>query len=766
MDEKIVWVGPRESDILYSNIDFYRSVTYNGTNTDRNISLTSETGIRIDHISTHKKWGLIPFLKRELYPLLNDSSVKLLFYNPLQSYLIGDQVPKNTLCLNDHDILDYFRNKANMRTFAQDCIPVVPYVHFTGAEVPQVSFDIGEKDVFALQKVYSSSGRGTYCFPADRCSQYVNTQPQTESYILSPFLKNACPINVHVVIFKDGCLILPPSYQLISRQGEFFSYVGGDFHTDFSSEVYSLILRRTASFAEKLRAIGYRGVCGIDYMLTKHELYFLEVNTRFQASSFLMNKLLAKEKKASLQQLSLQAFRGESQPFESFMQFHEAEGFFTVTGDYLPQWYQTMTSQKPPVISSVIRDGVEPGMTLTENAYLFRVVVSRNICWRDEDFQLQAAPNTVQDSAAWRNKVLHMDPLSLKIGLLNQGVRFSAAAEAAAMQQGMIRQGVFQSVDLTLPNGLIINAPYHTDFSELSPYSVQWNEEAFLLYYENRILCPVAFDARDPYRENTASRGTLFGHAAFWATDRLRVHHQFRCNYKHEGMGCRFCNVKEKKGVYFLDDVSEIIDFYLKHTDFRHFLIGGGSGSDMDESKNIITLAKHIRTRSDKTIYAMCLPPKDLSVLSKYRQAGIDEIGFNLELFDREIAKRVMPGKGNIPLSQYESAYREAVRLWGRCGMVRSLMVLGLEPLDSFYRGIEWLCKLGVMPIISVFRPVKNIELNEALPPSNMALFDIFYRATEIAKRYGLSLGPSCSACQNNTLSLPEAFLLNVTTAS
>lgn len=758
MDEKMVWVGPRESDILYSNIDFYRSVTYNGTNADRNISLTSETRMRIDHISTPKKWGLNSFLKRELYPLLSDSSVKLLFYNPMQSYLVGGEFPKHTLCLNDRGMLDFFRNKANMRTFAQECIPVVPYVHFTGAEVPQVSFEIGEKDVYVLQKVYSSSGYGTYCLPMDRCSQYVNSQPKTESYILSPFLKNACPLNVHVVIFKDGCLILPPSYQLIRRQDEHFSYIGGDFHTDFSSEIYSLILRRTISFTEKLRAIGYRGVCGIDYMLTKHELYFLEVNTRFQASSFLMNKLLAKEKKASLQQLSLQAFRGENQPFESFMQFHEAEGFFTVTGDCLPQWYQSMTSQKPPVISSVIRDGVESDMALTENAYLFRVVISRNLCWRDEDFQLQAAPNIVQDSAAWRDKVLRADPLSLKIGLLNQGVRFSAAAEATAMQQGKIRQGVFQSVDLTLPNGLIINAPYHTDFSELSPYSVQWNGKAFLLYYEKRILCPVTFDAADPYRENVASRGTLFRHAAFWATDRLRIHHQFRCKYKCEKKGCRFCNVKEKKGVFFLDDVCEIVNFYLEHADFRHFLIGGGSGGDMDESKNIITLARHIRSRSDKSIYAMCLPPKNLPILSEYREAGINEIGFNLELFDRDIAKHIMPAKGEIPLSQYENAYREAVRLWGGHGAVRSLMVLGLEPLDSFYKGIEWLCQLGVMPIVSVFRPVNNIELNDALPPSNIALFDIFYRATEIAKRHGLSLGPSCSACQNNTLSLPEAL--------
>ena len=139
----------------------------------------------------------------------------------------------------------------------------------------------------------------------------------------------------------------------------------------------------------------------------------------------------------------------------------------------------------------------------------------------------------------------------------------------------------------------------------------------------------------------------------------------------------------------------------------------------------------------------------------EYHRAGIDAIGFNLELFDRTIAKEIMPGKGAIPLSQYECAFRMAVRLWGNQGAVRSLMVLGLEPLSSFYQGIEWLCSLGVMPIISVFRPMDNIELRSALPPGNEELSDIFQRGTQIASRYGLILGPACSACQNNTLSLP-----------
>lgn len=759
MKEKLVWIGPRESDILYSNINFYRSVTYNGNNTGNNVSLTSRLGTRINHISDAAKWNLSDFLKGELYPLLDDPDVRFLFYNPMQSYLLGNDFSARTLCLNEQSLLTFFRDKSNMRKFAQDCIPIVPYVNFTGPKFPNLSFNIGDKNTYILQKVFSSSGQGTHQLSISDCIRYVQTNSEAETYIISPYLEYAVPINVHVVIFKQITLILPPSYQLIEHFGSRFSYLGGDFHSDFSFKSCELIIQRTVLLAEKLRMAGYRGVCGIDYLMTDDELYFLEINTRFQASTFLLNKLLAKENKLSLHQLNLIAFSGGKAPFESFLKFSEPEAFFTVSGNHFPKWYQGLSRQIPSVITEIILDGFTPEMGLSQGAYLFRAVTSRNLSWKNEDSHLQLAPNITQDPIEWRERIITVDPLSLKIALLNQGVCFSSEAEHRASKCGMIRQGVFQSVDLTLPNGLIINAPCHTDFSELTPYHIEWNGTQFLLCYEDNVLSPVAFDSADPYQQKTAVGGTLFRNAAFWATDRLRVHHQFHCSYKTNGIGCRFCNVKHKTGTFLLEDVCEVIDFYLEHTDFRHFLIGGGSGEDSSEPQNIIELARHIRSRSDKPIYSMCLPPKDLSVLSEYYNAGINEISFNLELFNREIAKKIMPGKGSIPLSQYESAYREAVRLWGNHGAVRSLMVLGLEPIDSFYQGIEWLCQLGVMPIISVFRPMNNIALKEVLPPSNMALAHTFPRILEITSRYNLIPGPFCVACQNNTLSLPQSFL-------
>lgn len=753
MAQKLIWIGPRESDTLYSGLDFFHTVTFNGSNVSGNISYTSQIATRIDYISQGEKWHLKRFLRHALQPFLEDPDVRFLFYNSAQGYSLNIDITERMLCANAPDLLAFLRNKANMRIFAEECIPVVPYVHFTGKTFPNVSLPFFKGNDCILQNVHSSGGVGTHHFSQKECMDYISSHAETEEYILSPYIESGIPINVHMIIFEHSCIVFPPSYQLIDQQDKTFSYIGADFHTTFSAEQHHLISSSVNSLGEKMRHAGYRGICGIDLILTKNKLFFLEINPRFQASSFLVNKLLLKEGKPSLHMLNMLAFSDDEPHMESFSQFKEPESFFTINGDWFPRWLKEAASTSNTF--EFIRDGLTDDMKLMPKAYLSRAVTPTRLCWIDPDYRLRLAPNIQRDAEDWRQKILSLDILALKIGLLNQGIRFSENAYSEMEKQGSVRAGVFQSIDLTFDDGLVINSPYHTRFSELTPYCIEWTGEKFFLSYENIPLCPVSLSSADPYRNKTASSGTIYRNAVFLATDRLRVHHEFRCRFKMAGEGCRFCNVKPKSGNFSIEDVCEIIDFYLEHVDFRHFLIGGGSGDDINECNNILTLARHIRSKSDKPIYAMCLPPKNTSVLSEFYASGINEVGFNLELFDRTVAKKIMPGKGSIPLTQYEDAYREAVRLWGHRGAVRSLMVLGLEPLKSYYQGIEWLCKNGVMPIISIFRPMDNIELNYALPQGNKELMEIYYRSSAIAAKYGLILGPNCTACQNNTLSLP-----------
>ena len=210
-----------------------------------------------------------------------------------------------------------------------------------------------------------------------------------------------------------------------------------------------------------------------------------------------------------------------------------------------------------------------------------------------------------------------------------------------------------------------------------------------MFFYNNKIS-DVTLDLDDIYCNNLIRKDVKFSDVCFWATDRLRIHHSLSCCMKNQGIGCKFCEVPISNRSIPIDDILYVVDFYLeKANTFRHFLIGGGSESREIEYKNILKIVRHIRKKSSKEIYIMSLPPKDLHVLKEYYEAGVTEIGFNIELFDSDTALNYMPGKGAILRKEYFAALKEAVKYWGNTGKVRSLMIVGLESEESLLQGIR-----------------------------------------------------------------------------
>ena len=744
---KYVWVGPRESDIKNSSIKFDASITWYGDGKNNFSYLKKNNLNRNEYCFNGRRF--IDFIEDTISQNYSHEDYQIMFYNPLQYYLISDKSNINAICVNQLDILNTIRNKGTMRNYVSDIVKIVPFVSFQGTNIPDF---VSEADKIILQESISSGGNGTFLLSPRECSSLLQQSKSSTSFIVSPYLEDSIPINVHLVVFDDGCIVFPVSHQIIFHEETKFKFMGADFHTNFSSEIYKRIIDNSYKIGNRLKDFGYRGVCGIDYLIHNNEVLFLEVNPRFQASTFLLNELLQKENYPSIQGLNILAFNGGKKPFDSFCSFKDGKSYFNVIDNDIKyrQIYEGRSE-------SILTDGYTFTDSIDDNYYYrFRFATDRNISWIDYDKKLIIAPNVLPDTKQWKDRINNNDILALKISLLNQGVRISRHAFEQMKINGMIRQGVFQSVDLIINNGLIINAPYLTDFSELSPYEIDYHQGKYVLKYYNKVLHSVSFDSLDSNRKKVAQKGTIYGNVSFLATDRLRVHHQFKCNFKLQNLGCKFCNVKPKEGDYNLDDVFEVIDYYLKNVEFRHFLIGGGSGVPEVEQHNIMEIAKHIKSKCSKPIYAMCLPPENIEILDRYKESGVDEISFNIEIFNRTIAQRTMPGKGTIPLEQYEKALKKAVSLWGATGNVRSMLVLGLEPLNDFYKGFEWLCQMGVMPIVSVFRPVNNIVMKNVLPYSNTNLYEIYLKIREIASKYNLYPGPPCAACQNNTLSIPD----------
>lgn len=90
----------------------------------------------------------------------------------------------------------------------------------------------------------------------------------------------------------------------------------------------------------------------------------------------------------------------------------------------------------------------------------------------------------------------------------------------------------------------------------------------------------------------------------------------------------------------------------------------------------------------------------------------------------------------------------------GKNCKVRSAFIVGLENKESLYAGIEYVCKIGVSPILSLFKPILGTELEYMLPPSNSEILDICRHIQKICNKYNIELGPSCSYCEDNTLKI------------
>ena len=67
-----------------------------------------------------------------------------------------------------------------------------------------------------------------------------------------------------------------------------------------------------------------------------------------------------------------------------------------------------------------------------------------------------------------------------------------------------------------------------------------------------------------------------------------------------------------------------------------------------------------------------------------------------------------MPGKATVPMAEYEAAWDEAVRVFGRNRVSTYLLVgLGEDP-DELVAGAGRLIERGVYPFVVPFRPMRG----------------------------------------------------------
>lgn len=754
-----IWIGPRESDIEDCKELFIGSITIFGSNGKNNISYCKSRNIRIDHnipnivendfwISNIKKF-------KEKY-----SDIKLVYYNSEFSKCLSPELSHYVINKNNSYLLDLLSDKSSTRIALSSFVDVVPFQNVVvGSDLNLIScFPNYNKLIF--QEIRSSGGNGTHIVDITNRDEIIPYM--RKNLLISPYIENSVPINIHLLIGQNDVLVFPGSIQITQKINNKILYLGADYiaYSKISKKIREQIRKNSKLIGAYLQKLGYIGVLGIDYLITSKEVLFVEINARYQASTPILNKALKQAGLNSIQYMNTLAFAGQNLPEQKIIDNIQVPYSFI---SYIEGTWKKPFSMLNNIISScgeiekVCYDGFSEDNIITANSYLFKIIFNTNCVSISPETTLNIYENLIDIENDFYNLILDKSPLEIKISLLNQGVNITDSAKEHLNEIGEIRDAVFSAVDITIFNDLHINCPKKLKFSFFSPWIIDLsgNNELWLYYYKIP-LCSVEIDIEDKFCNNTTDSSIKFSRICFWATDRLRIHHNLTCSLKKQGAGCKFCEIVPCNENLSLNDIFMVIDHYIDNANtFNHFLIGGGSEPRDMECKRILEIVKHIRTKSDKKIYVMSLPPKDHVILKDYFNAGVTQIGFNIEIFDQKNALNIMPGKGKITRTEYFEALKKATTYWGKTGNVRSLIIVGLESTSSLISGIEKLCQLGVMPILSIFRPIPGTDMENVVPPSNDFLKEVYTECENICTRYNLHLGPDCTFCQNNTLSLP-----------
>lgn len=763
---KYIWIGHRETEIFKTNNLFEYSITTWGSGKNSNISYCEFYNTRTIDISLRNK-----FLIDNLQKLFKTENYKVIFYSSTLAYSLAKLCPEfaeHFICLNSSHTLSLLNNKINTRLWLSNHLPTLDFILLWGTDCnyKNIRNYFPDKENFIIQESQSSGGLGTFYMNQGNYKQLEQELIGNEMYLVSVYATPSFSVNMHILLTDEEVICFPGSVQIIEKYQNNLIYSGADYISyTFIDELYK---EKINLFSKKLGRllieIGYRGICGIDYIIYNHDIYFIEINPRFQASTVLLNYALADTGLPSIQELNLRAFTKKELPsherLENLNVNYSLYRYKKESQDISKQYLNKLCLLESDTETfEILFDGTIDG-DYDNGTYLFQAIWKRHITSCGKDGVLHLHPNIplsyfIEPALPLTHTLNAI--IRLKIALINQGIRIQTTANDVIKLSGGYNESVFNSIDLILFNYLRINTPININLSSLSPFSLGYNEKEYVLYYYHELVCNIKLEFSKSieglYTKNKIPYKTI----AFISGDRLRIKPKKRCFYKEHQIGCQFCpgNTKSTLGdIYNLSDIKEVIDYCVKNEKFRHILIGGGSSDPMIDDDLIIPVIEYIRSKTNKPIYLMSIPPYNIDYVNKYINAGVEEIAFNLELFDRKIASEYMPGKGIISLQDYILKLERAVSLLGKKGNVRSMLMAGLEKNENTLTAVKLLSDKGIQPMISIFRPTPNCKLSYLIQPSNEDMYNLFIEAEKICKQNGLSLGPTCPSCQNNTLSI------------
>ncbi|WP_235928218.1 MSMEG_0568 family radical SAM protein [Goekera deserti] len=225
---------------------------------------------------------------------------------------------------------------------------------------------------------------------------------------------------------------------------------------------------------------------------------------------------------------------------------------------------------------------------------------------------------------------------------------------------------------------------------------------------------------------------------------------------------CRFCAIEASlaagstTAVKSPAQLAEVAEAAVRLDGVRQMVMTTGTTNGRDRGAR--HLARCVRAVTEAVpglpVQVQCEPPApdDLAAITELKDAGATAIGIHVESLDDAVRRRWMPGKATVPMSQYEAAWDEAVRVFGRNRVSTYLLVgLGEDP-DELVAGALRLADRGVYPFVVPYRPLAGtLAMADGVgAPDPAVLQDVTTRVAaglRARSMRGADQGAGCAAC-------------------
>ncbi len=371
-----------------------------------------------------------------------------------------------------------------------------------------------------------------------------------------------------------------------------------------------------------------------------------------------------------------------------------------------------------------------------------------------------------------------INSVELKALLISRGVR--VADEVYAKYAGVARlsKNPLECNTIKLPDGTIVqltDLSFHMEYirsvinwdtiSQLkylpqlrADFLIKLDQSGSLaLYHKKEQVTPLALLEPTGFYEQKTSSGLPFrGNAVLQGTEWLSFPLLWNCDYAWLGEPCQYCFsggelaslAKRRKPVPDYPspgDIAEMAEYaILKEKCANSIQITGGSSfNDQAELKTITNILHAIDQRVERKnvrgeILVYTTPPKQPENIDALFEAGADRISCSLEIWDEELANRIMPGKMKYTGRKRHLDCLHYIASHHGKNKACSNFIIGLEPIESVLEGAEYLAANGIVPIASVWIPFGRPVMGSMKTPDLGYYREFTRELTRIYQRYGI----------------------------